>query len=499
MAAFRRCILALAVLAVFASLASAQTPTPMTCNLTATPGTIRTESATDLVGDLVVTCTGGRVPTSVTIGSQIPVANFVITLPATVTSRLTQTTGSVSDALLVIDDPQGATGLGGFGQGALPSVCLNANVPAGCAAFFNEITVGGQPTPVASSTVAATTNAANVYQGVVSGSQVTFFGVPVLPPDTSGFARTFRITNVRINGAGLTGALSASLSLSGNGANLISLSSAQVTVASATSGMTTSVTPTTGASLIVCTTGTLVGAGTINFAENFGTGFRTRTTVTASTPAGAYGLQTNSIVQNVPGTSYSGSESGLEIALGGAPNTVATAGLADFGTRLKAVFNNIPSGVRLFVSFTNTVNGAWTNFGTAAGANITSSYAQLISAVSGETAVGSAGSLLATPTLTTTATGPGLAVGFPYVEITPTSGSTATAVWEVVNTIPGQNETLSFNVYATYTANVPTPGSVCSNGGGGIDVDSALYGHLDRQDPGHIYAMPDHSSLSVPD
>jgi hypothetical protein len=115
MAAFRRCILALAVLAVFASLASAQTPTPMTCNLTATPGTIRTESATDLVGDLVVTCTGGRVPTSVTIGSQIPVANFVITLPATVTSRLTQTTGSVSDALLVIDDPQGATGLGGFG------------------------------------------------------------------------------------------------------------------------------------------------------------------------------------------------------------------------------------------------------------------------------------------------------------------------------------------------------------------------------------------------
>src|SRR4029077_8170617 len=55
--------------------------------------------------------------------------------------------------------------------------------------------------------------------------------------------------------------------------------------------------------------------------------------------------------QNVPGTFYySESDFVLPVAAG------QTAGLADFGTRLKAQFNSVPSGVRLFVSVSNVQN-----------------------------------------------------------------------------------------------------------------------------------------------
>ena len=39
----------------------------------------------------------------------------------------------------------------------------------------------------------------NVFQGVVNpdGKSLTFFGVPILPPVSSGVAREYRITNVR--------------------------------------------------------------------------------------------------------------------------------------------------------------------------------------------------------------------------------------------------------------------------------------------------------------
>jgi hypothetical protein len=52
---------------------------------------------------------------------------------------------------------------------------------------------------------AATANGFNVFQGVVSANSVTFFGVPVLPPGTTGITRTFRFTNIRVNATALGG------------------------------------------------------------------------------------------------------------------------------------------------------------------------------------------------------------------------------------------------------------------------------------------------------
>ena len=53
--------------------------------------------------------------------------------------------------------------------------------------------------------------------------------------------------------------------------------------------------------------------------------------------------------QNIPAQILPGSESGFILPIGG--NN--TAGLADFGTRLKATFNNVPTGINMFVSTTN--------------------------------------------------------------------------------------------------------------------------------------------------
>ena len=57
--------------------------------------------------------------------------------------------------------------------------------------------------------------------------------------------------------------------------------------------------------------------------------------------------------QNVPGAQYR-SESNFVLPVG----TGQTAGLSDFGARLKAVFNSMPARVRLFVSVSNVANAA---------------------------------------------------------------------------------------------------------------------------------------------
>jgi hypothetical protein len=63
--------------------------------------------------------------------------------------------------------------------------------------------------------------------------------------------------------------------------------------------------------------------------------------------------QTSPGNQNVPGQLYN-SESNFVLPVPGG----GTAGLADFGTRLKATFSNLPTGVRIFVSTANVVNNA---------------------------------------------------------------------------------------------------------------------------------------------
>ncbi len=128
--------------------------------------------------------------------------------------------------------------------------------------------------------------------------------------------------------------------------------------------------------------------------------------------------------------------------------------MADYGTRLKAVFNNIPTGARIFVSTANVLNNnfpavAPSPIGGSGGNTGTTGYAQL---VNGETTSDGNAPGGFFPAITGTDNGPN-GGNVPIAEIPITNGS-GQAVWEVVNTNPNTNETFSFGVYITYTANV---------------------------------------------
>ena len=58
-------------------------------------------------------------------------------------------------------------------------------------------------------TTPGTTSGPNVFSGVWGGSgapnQVTFYGIPIMPPTSAGAERVYRITNIRINANALGG------------------------------------------------------------------------------------------------------------------------------------------------------------------------------------------------------------------------------------------------------------------------------------------------------
>ena len=84
---FRRVVTALAVLAVFAAVASAQVinPTPINCTVSAASNAnMRSEGTTEKTGDLLLTCTGGPTPTA---GNLADRANIMVDFGVPVTSR----------------------------------------------------------------------------------------------------------------------------------------------------------------------------------------------------------------------------------------------------------------------------------------------------------------------------------------------------------------------------------------------------------------------------
>jgi hypothetical protein len=304
----------------------------------------------------------------------------------------------------------------------------------------------------------ATVAGYNVFQGIVNSNSVTFFGIPVLPPVTTGASRVYRITNVRANATALSGGSAA-------GATPVI---ASISISGATSLLITNPTPTVGfvqpglvvaasgaANLNQCSTQTRTGVNILTFTENFGTAFKTRVAAASNT---LYAGQIGNPVQNVPGTIYN-SESNFVFPV----SATQTAGLADFGTRLKATFTNLPAGTSLFVSTTAVQNAALpvglpAVIGGSAANTGTQPTVQLVNGES--TSDGNAGIQGFFP-----AVAPDNTVGAgntPVVQIPIVNGS-ATAVWELVNTNPNTIETVRVAAYVSYSANVaqnlPAPGT----------------------------------------
>ncbi len=466
MADFRRWIIALAVLALFAGLASAQTGggggSTLTCsaNTSNTP-TLRQEGITEQIGDIIITCTGGA-PLDGAAGPQV---NITVALTSQITTRLVNS-NKVSEAILMIDEPTTANGLGpvpGYGSNAPFVACANPNPSGlnsgGCPAYGYHIT-GGTPASatgfVIQSTVAppgvpnvndpssgVATPAPNMFQGVVNGSQVTFFGVPIVAPGTNG-ARVYRITNIRTNASTFSNGAAVQAFIQTSNPSALPISNAQPIVGFVTQSLTTTAGGAAGFAQCVSTTLGAATALTYSEANNFGSAFKTRTdpnVAAQNTTPGPTKGQGSLLVQNVPGTIYN-SESGFTPSVGNTTPTLvpgligSSIGLADFGTRFQAVFTNLPAGAKLFVT-QNSVNISALGVVTPA----TGSYATMVA--SGNAAAGS----YVTPTTTL---GPG---GVPLVEIDSAGSTTATAVWEVITTIPTSIDSYTFGVFVSYTAN----------------------------------------------
>lgn len=346
MADFRKCIPAFIVVLLLlgaTTTMNAQAPgSAFICTASAgVPPILRSEGLTELAGDIVVNCTGGT-PTAA--AGTIPQANITVFVNTQVTSRILNTTSNLTEAILMVDEP-GSPGSPVTAQ----NVCNNVQ---GCA-----VTATG-PTGV-NPFIAGK----NVFESTLSSANsVSFFGVPIEPPGSTG-ARIFRITNLRVNASAIqpSGALPGQVtaSLSSSGSTSLPISNPSVVIGFTQAGLGFSIrTPNTGNGLgngaaaaadktfqqcsDVAGIGNNVGNDAklpnlyLRFSEGFATAWKTRT-------AAGTGVGPN---QNVPGAIYN-TESGFYNT--GFPGALASAGIADFGTRLKATFNNIPAGISIYM------------------------------------------------------------------------------------------------------------------------------------------------------
>lgn len=223
MADFRKWFYALAVVALLAGLSipAAAQGTAVTCNNGGgTTPIVRSEGLTELMGDLVLNCTGGN-PTLA--NQQVPQVNITMILSVNITSKLTAG-GLFNEALLIVDEPNqappgpnsnrpilncGAAGAPDVGTESGPGVCSiisNGNPSQTYDGTANTYgtgvcdNAGGRPP--ANSFGCGRPNIFQARQGNPFNTglinNISWLGVPMDPPGT-GTTRTLRFTNVRGN------------------------------------------------------------------------------------------------------------------------------------------------------------------------------------------------------------------------------------------------------------------------------------------------------------
>ena len=423
MADFRRWILALAVLVLVFGVApaSAQTTTGhnLVCNANAsvTPD-LRHEGLNELTGDIVLSCVGGTGATPQPPGVPIPQGNITVNLSAPFTSRLLS--GTISEALLLIDDPAPGN----------QDVCEQPINPAiACQVLGDNGATFNTPTKF------------NTFMGLSSsipGNQglVTFLGIPIDPPASAAVPRTYRITNLRVNATGVANLQTVFAFVASSSSTSMEINTPQQAVGVVTNGLTVT-TASSNPNFLQCLTYGTTVAGTINFSEDFATAFKVQT---YQGPAQST-VPITTDLQNTPGFVYN-SESGLEVA-----TSYGETGIATTGTRLQATISNIPLGVTVYVD------------------NWARSTAAICPSSSGPCA-GLPGYLESDATLVSSSTG-----GIPsdpevdtVTAVTDGTQTSATVVWEITNTNPSAIDSLTFNIYASFTGAPGNPGSPTPTG-----------------------------------
>jgi hypothetical protein len=366
----------------FSSLAAAQAPLVCTV-ISGVPPMVRVEGVAEEVGQVLISCTGGT-PTAA--GLPIPTVNIDATLNTNVTSRLLDPSGNRSEALLLLDEPQ-----------------PGEQVEASAVPFAGSVTALGTGQYKGP-------NRPNVFGAQqTTPTSLRWSNIP-FDPTGNDIPRTLRLVNVRANAnaLGAGGIFSPSLismTVSATAPVGASIAVPGVTAAYIFSGMLVSTTPSTAQQ---CTPGTYPIP--IVFSELFGGAFRHAAAASS---------------QNSPGTIYNTESMFFSNAFTGIG---VGAGKASQGTRLRAVFSNVPANVTITVP------------------------------VSGSNAAGDAASLVAV--------GVGGSTANASTGIVALSGGTGTAVWEVTASNVGNNSALTFNATATYAASPqPGVGSITVTGG----------------------------------
>jgi len=412
MADFRRWFLAFAALVlVLGSAVPASAQHGLVCGASAAVApTLRHEGFTELVGDILLTCTGAPGSTATPLGTPVAQANITVNVGAPITSRVL--TAPVTEALLLVDDPSPSN----------QDPCLNPINPAIACQVLGD-GVGGSFN---------TSTKYNVFQGITglggpgpSATTITFLGVPVDPPATPGWVRTYRITNIRVDatGIGVGVPLEAYVTSSSSTSINITAQQAQAVVGFATLGLQQDITGqppvvatvTPAASFLECFGSPMVQVGTATFTEAFASAFKIKTQLSGP--------------QNTPGIVYN-SESGLEVSIND-----QTTGIADTGTRLMIEINNVPPGAVVYVDNWAQSTAA---VGPCSGEGLTYTCALLSDATlvpSNNSSPLDAGGNTITKVIDNS---------------TGSANASGTVVWEVTNANPVAIDSLVFRIWASF-------------------------------------------------
>jgi hypothetical protein len=427
-----RLTLGIALALVFGSVAAAQ---PLTCQVTtgAVTPTLRAEGLTERVGDIAIICAGGTPTAS---GSQLPQATITVFLNTAVTSRTMDATGA-SEAILMVDEP------GSLEPGAPLTQLACATPLTGCSIVSN----GGEPYD-------GTAGHPNIYEGVVSGNTVTFYGVPLGAPGNFGIAaggpgvRVLRVMNIRVDAAAFPSALVSSATpptvqaaVSLQSSSPIPLTSNVSTVGYVEYGLNyqtwnASNTAVIGsANLAGCVPLVPCEVAIAGFTENFSTALLAR-------------IAGGVTQQNIPGNIYYSESGFFNTALASSNPNFATLGLADAGTRLKATFQGVPAGAQIWVG-----DGSdYTFDGVGQPAALTANESGALNPVT------------ATSTI----------AGRPVAQLAVTNGS-ATAVWEVTFAVSVGIQTFSFPVWVVFPSGSSPAGTLTIQGTYAPNADAGAF------------------------
>ena len=480
---FRKWLLALAVvgllLGIGSSTANAQTNS-FSCQATAgVPNIIRSEGITELLGDLVLNCTGG---TPTLEGAPIPLQNVQISVNTNITSRIVGSP-NISEALLLIDEPFPSANV--YPPGSTPAVG-QTDGQLGCLANNNTnclITSVG-PGVGAAGSYNGTPGHYNIFQGVQVGvNTIAWTGVPIDAPGSAG-TRVIRITNIRANAfqLGVSSTLvptqiSEIIAVNGSQTILVNQPSGGNVVGQVTPGLlqppTISQSGIPGAvtysqcnsvnTYLLSPPGTAVtDTGiSVGVTEGFAYSFKPQNYAQiASAFAGTYTGPGSPVPQDIPGFSYK-SESGFTpqpAAFTGAGSTLTSTvsgeqiGYADRGTQLQFTVAGVASGVTLYAPSYVYLTGPY-GIGTVVGVAVLINQSQSIGGAFSTSstvpiAYEGSGGILYSSTADTTVVAP----DGPDIPVAST-GTSATLVYEIYYANSSVQETLSVPLSVVYTSN----------------------------------------------